>query len=110
MFLPSVRFKRKYKEECKVPQTYRRSSFPVFVCIRASTRIRKLKQNQDFEFEAAETAWMGGGWTGCVHGGGVMRLGQVCDAALGKAPQLSLPFFFFFFFTHTFCFIYCGAN
>lgn len=27
-----------------------------------------------------------------------MRLGQVCDAALGTAPQLSLPFFLFFFF------------
>lgn len=39
-----------------------------------------------------------------------MRLGQVCDAALGTAPQLSLPFFLFLFFTHTFCFIYCGAN
>ena len=47
---------------------------------------------------------MGGGWTQREHGGGVMRLDQVCDAALGKPPQL---FFFNFLF---FCFFLFYAH
>lgn len=38
-----------------------------------------------------------------------MRLGQVCDAALGKAPQFSLPFFFFFFFLRTHFVLFTAA-
>lgn len=69
-------------------RTYHRSSSPVFVCIRASTHIRRLKQNERLSLRprwagrlATDRRWMDVKLVEhSEHSGGVMDLGQVCDS------------------------------
>lgn len=92
----SFSFQMAWPENVNVPKTnsYRKSSSPVSVCIRASTHIRWLKQIEHFSFCAAgrEEEEERRGWWSTMDSEGVKRV------AVHAGDSLRFYFFYFIFF------------